>query len=333
GRYHGVQLASDPDPFYYRPDLDAPRHPGLLRRAGHSFISPGVRAPVHPVLGDHDILVAGELVPTDTTRALAVGDQALWELPQGLSLPPGTQLTAGGSPDGPPLPGLVDQFLAQALAGPKVRVPPDPARRQMTPAEALEILRPGTNGSLDYAVDVGRELRLIVLDLARRGGGSGGLVRPDQPGWLASQLAGVGAGAGGRAGAEEQAGRWVIVVSHQPLAGSEGGEALLALLDDHPRVIAALAGHTHRNSIQPRGHYWLINTASLIDYPQQARALRVVRTAGGGVAIQTWMLDHTGSALGAISRQLAYLDAQGGRPKGFAGGRLDRNVTLYIAGS
>ena len=98
------------------------------------------------------------------------------------------------------------------------------------------------------------------------------------------------------------------------------------------RVIAALAGHTHRNSIEPRGHYWLINTASLIDYPQQARALRVLRTAGGGVAIQTWMLDHTGSELGAISRQLAYIDAQGGRPKGFAGSRLDRNVTLYLGG-
>jgi hypothetical protein len=318
GRYHGVQLASDPDPFYYRPDLDAPRHPGLLRQAGRPFVSPGIRAPVHPVLGDHDILVAGEMVPTETTRALAVGDQALWELPQGISLPPGTPLTAGGSPDGPPLPGLVDRFLAQALAGSKIRVPPDPARRQMDATEVVSLLRDGAGGSLDYAVDIGRELRLIVLDLARRAGGSGGLVRPDQPGWLAGQL--------GEAGAR---GRHVIVVSHQPLSSSEGGEQLLGLLDGHPRVIAALAGHTHRNSIEPRGHYWLINTASLIDHPQQARALRILRTAGGGIAIQTWMLDHTGSELGATSRQLAYLDAQGGRPKGFAGDRLDRNVTLY----
>jgi 3',5'-cyclic AMP phosphodiesterase CpdA len=331
GRYHGVQLAGDPDPFYYRPDLDAPRHPGLLVRAGHPFVSPGVGTLVHPVLGDHDILVAGELVPTETTRALAVGGQALWELPQGLSLPPGTELTAGGSPDGPPLPGLVDRFVALALAGPKVRVPPDPRRRQMDPAEALPLLRAGTRGSLDYSADIGRDLRLIVLDLARRGGGSGGLVRADQPGWLASQLEGAGARAGiGAAGAET--GRWVIVVSHQPLASSEGGDQLLSVLDGHPRVIAVLAGHTHRNSIEPRGHYWLINTASLIDYPQQARALRVLRTAGGGVAIQTWMLDHTGSELGTISRQLAYLDAQGGRPKGFAGRRLDRNVTLYLRG-
>ena len=318
GRYHGVQLASDPDPFYYRPDLDAPQHPGLLRQAGRRFVSPGVRAPIHPVLGDHDILVAGELVPTDTTRALAVGDRALWELPPGISLPPGTQLTAGGSPDGPPLPGLVDQFLAQAVAGPTVRVPSDPARRQMDAAEAIQRLRAGASRSLDYGADIGRELRLIVLDLARRAGGSGGLVRPDQPGWLAGQL--------DRAGD-----RHVIVVSHQPLGSSEGGDSILSLLDHHPRVIAALAGHTHRNSIEPRGHYWLINTASLIDYPQQARALRVLHTAGGGMAIQTWMLDHIGSELGAISRQLAYLDAQGGRPKGFAGDRRDRNVTLYLA--
>jgi 3',5'-cyclic AMP phosphodiesterase CpdA len=313
--YYGVQLAGNPDPFYYRPDLDAPRHPGLLSAAVRPFRSPGLRAPVHPVLGDHDILVAGEIAPTGQTRALAVGDQALWELPPGLSLPPGVPLTAGVSPDGPPLPGLVQQFLSRALAGPTVRVPPDPARGEMTPAETVAALRPGTTASLDYHVDVGPDLRLIVLDLARRAGGSGGLVRPDQAGWVAGRLDSAGA-------------RWVMVVSHQPLSSSEGGESVLSLLDGHPRVIAALSGHTHRNLISPRAGYWLISTASLIDYPQQARALRVVRTAGGGVAIQTWMLDHTG-ALGTVSRQLAYLDAQGGRPKGFAGGRLDRNVTLY----
>jgi hypothetical protein len=319
-RYYGVQLASDPDPFYYRPDLDAPQHPGLLARAARPFVSVGVGAPVYPVLGDHDILVAGEVEPTDLTRALAVGNQALWELPPGLTVPPGTSLTAGGSPDGPPLPGLVNQFLARALAGPKVRVPANAGRVEMDPLEVIGRLgRPGSY--LDYHVDIGSELRVIVLDLARRGGGSGGLVRPDQPGWLASQIGSSG-------------GRWVIVVSHQPLGGSQGGDQLLALLDDHPRVIAAVSGHTHRNLIEPRataaGGYWLISTASLIDYPQQARALRVVRTAGVGIAIQTWMLDPTAPGdLGAISRQLAYLDAQGGRPQGFAGGRPDRNATLY----
>jgi hypothetical protein len=44
------------------------------------------------------------------------------------------------------------------------------------------------------------------------------------------------------------------------------------------------------------------------------------------------MLDHVfPGELGTISRQLPYLDAQGGRSRGFAAGRLDRNVTLYRA--
>lgn len=329
GGYVGVQSAANADPFYYRPDLDAPRHPGLLAASVRPFQSAGLGRPWYPVLGDHDILVAGEIAPTATTRALALGDRALWELPPGLTLPPGARRGTGASPDGPPSPGLVDRFLMQALAGPKVRVPADAARREMGPGEVVgrlavaSGLRLAARERLDYVADIGPRVRLIVLDLARREGGSGGLVTVGQPAWLAAELAAAGE-------------RWVIVASHQPLPSSEGGELLLGLLDRHPRVIAAIAGHTHRNRIVPRsapgGGYWLINTASLIDYPQQARAIRVLATAGGGVALQTWMLDHVlPGELGLVSRQLAYLDAQGGRPQGFAGGRLDRNVILYRA--
>ncbi|HWE09449.1 MAG TPA: hypothetical protein VG325_08840 [Solirubrobacteraceae bacterium] len=331
--YFGVQLAANTDPFYYRPDVDAPRHPGLLRRAVETFVSLGVGTSVAPVFGDHDGLVAGEIVPTPLTMSLAVGDRALWELPSGLSLPPGARRGATTSPDGPPDPGLVGPFLQAALAGPTVRVPPDPRRVEMSFGEALTRLvaaaAPGTttrrdaSGSprLDYAVDAGPGVRVIVLDLVRRGGGSGGLVEASQPAWLAAQLAAAGD-------------RWVMVVSHQPIEGSAGSEALLALLDRAPRVIAALSGHTHRNRITPRptpaGGYWLISTASLIDYPQQARALRVAGTDGGGAAIHTWMLDHVSAgSLGTVSRQLSYLDAHGGRPGGFAGRHADRNAVLY----
>ncbi len=324
--YYGVQLADNADPFYYRPDLDAPRHPGLLQRATHPFRSPGLtrKTTTFPVLGDHDILVQGEIAPTTETRALATGNRALWELPPGLQLPKQQEALLANSPDGPITPTLVNGFLAQALAAPKKPVPADRARSEMDAGEVVARLSQGRiEPTLDYAADIGQGLRLIVLDLARRAGGSGGLVRPDQPAWLTQEL---------RAAND----KWIIAVSHQPLAGSEGGEQLLSLLDQHPRVIAALSGHTHRNQITARptqtGGYWLINTASLIDYPQQARALRVMATEGGGVAIQTWMLDHVFPGdLGSISRELAYLDAQGGRPNNFIGARLDRNVTLFRA--
>jgi hypothetical protein len=49
--------------------------------------------------------------------------------------------------------------------------------------------------------------------------------------------------------------------------------------------------------------------------------------------LQTWALDHVpdGGGLGDTARALSYIDSQGGRPQGFAGAELDRNVTLCRA--
>lgn len=326
-RYHGVQEAGDADPFYYRPDIDAPRHPGLLAAATRRFHAAGLKAPWYPVLGDHDLLVQGILTPTSLTDGIARGGRAVWRLPSGLKAPPGASDLAAAAPDGLPDPGLFEPLIQQLLSAPGVDVPADPHRRELSAATVVKQLRraaslPRGGGLLDYTFDVGPRLRVIVLDLVRREGGSDGLVHGGQATWLSRQLA--------RAGD-----RWVLVVTHQPLTNSVGGSGLLALLDRVPRVVAVLSGHTHENRIEPRqgpgGGYWLISTASLIDYPQQARALRLHETDGGGVALQTWMLDHVPGELGDVSRELAYLDAQGGRPQGFAGSPRDRNVTLFKA--
>jgi len=315
--YDGVQAAANPDPAYYRPDVDPPRHPGLLDAAQRPFRAPGLRAPWYPTPGNHDLLLAGELARTPSTEAVAVGDRRLVTPSSSLDVPRTEDALT---------PQLVDSVLSGGLPGTTARTAPDEGRRELTPAETVAGLRraSGHGGSgprMDYAFDAGREVRVIVLDTVRRDVGSGGVLAAAQARWLAGELR--------RAG-----GRRVVVVSHQPLTKVDGGQAALALLDRDPHVIAALAGDSHHNRIRarttPAGGYWLVQTAALADYPQQARMLRIREAAGGGTVIETWMLDTAPDPLADTARELAYLDAQGGRPQHDAGTRLDRNVRLFV---
>jgi hypothetical protein len=114
--------------------------------------------------------------------------------------------------------------------------------------------------------------------------------------------------------------RWVVVVTHEPLARTPGADAVLARLDRHPRTLAALAGSVHRASVTPRrapnGGWWLLTTPSIADFPMQARMLRVREAARGGALLDTWLLDLAPGGLPDVARELAFLDAQGGRPRG-----------------
>jgi len=312
--YDGPQSASNPDPFIYRPEVDAPRHPGLLDRAQQRFRSPGLDAPWYPALGNHDVLVQGEAPPSARLEQLAVGDRALVEADTDLRLPDSFDASA------------VDEVLGGGLPGRTAPVPADPARGHLAAGEVVARLRAagdggGSGARLDYSFDVGPSLRAIVLDVVRREGGSDGRVSGGQVRWLGREIA--------RAGP-----RWLIVVTHQPLRSSLGGRRALALLDSSPRVVAAVSGHTHESSLEPRrtdaGGYWLIGTPSLADFPQQTRALRLVQTTGG-LALETWMMDTAPGGLADTARELAFLDAQGGRPQGAAGGVADRNARLYLS--
>ncbi len=330
--YEGPQEASNPDPFFYRPDIDAPRHPGLLDAAEQPFASPGLAAPWFPLVGNHDLLVQGEVPSTPELDALATGDRLLTGLRRNLRLPDTGGRKGEGSGAGLDLPdesalspGLVDEVIGRGLPGPTEAVAADPGRRHLPPRAVVARLRAasGHGGSgplMDYSFDVGPRVRVIALDLVDRAGGSRGVVGPGQPEWLRRQL-------------DRAHDREVIVMTHQPIDGSRGGARLLTVLDRSPAVIATIAGDTHRNSIEPRptaaGGYWRIGTSSLADFPQQARAIRVVATEGGGVALETWMIDGTGSPLADTARELSYLDAQGGRPQGDAGDPGDRNARLY----
>jgi 3',5'-cyclic AMP phosphodiesterase CpdA len=305
--YDGVQEASNPDPFYFRPDHDAPRHPGALAAAQRRFRAAGLPVRWYPAVGNHDVLVQGEVPATDAIEDVAEGDR----------------LVTGLDPSFQP-PTLDEDEVRTLLAdgelfGRAETVPADPARRHLAPADLVERLAAAAGvrpvaGRLDYTFDLGAEVRGIVLDTADRAGGSRGVVTADQLAWLRGQLAGD---------------RWTVVFAHNPLEASDGGEAALELLDRTPQVVAVVSGHRHRNAIERRDGYWLIGTASLADFPQQARMFRL-READGGAVLETWTVDHDGLGLAGTARELAFLDAQGGRPQGLAGERSDRNVRLFV---
>ena len=309
--YDGVQEASNPDPFYFRPDNDAPRHPGALAAAQGRFRAGGLGVPWYPAAGNHDVFVQGEVPATEQIEEVTLGGRMITGLDPAF-LPP--------TVDEDDAPEAVRVLLEQReIVGRGEDVPADPARRHLEPDELVSRLasaagvRPAAPGRLDYTFDVG-DVRAIALDTVNRAGGSRGLVSAEQVAWLRGQL---------------RTSSWVVVFAHNPLESSDGGEAALAALDAAPRVVAVVSGNRHRNTIEPRDGYWLIGTSSLADFPQQARMFRL-REASGGAVLETWMVDHDGRGLAGTARELAYLDAQGGRPQGFAGRPTDRNARLFV---
>jgi hypothetical protein len=295
--YAGVQGADSADPFYYRPDHDAPAHPGALEQAQKPFRATGLKAPWYPLVGNHDVLAQGEVPVTPAIDAFAIGNRLVPSLDPKLR-PPRDEASAKAA---------VAALLDGPLGLETVTVPADPNRRLNAPGEAERRLGHPT---MDYTASIGPHVSAILLDTVNRDGTSQAHVTPAQIEWLRAQLAATD--------------RWVMVFSHNPLP-----DAALTALDGDPHVVATIAGNSHRNTIVQRGSYWRITTSSLADFPQQSRMFRL-RETSTGVALETWMVDHDGRGLAGISRELAYLDAQGGRPQHFAGGRGDRNARLFV---
>ena len=332
-RFEGV-MDGDPDhydPYFWHPgkppagaaqDIPTRKHgfptlPRLLNACRQPFQATGLSMPWYAVFGNHDQLVQGNFPQLDLFRNTAVGDQ-------------------------------------KAYATTVRTVTADAKRRLLSRAETIEEhftttgLPVGhgfteanrTSGVGYYTFDQG-PIRFLVMDTVNENGGPDGSVGQSQFEWIAAQLA-------------ASAGMLVIASSHhtswtmgndRTTGGAEPrvlGPDLVELFLQHDNVIAWVNGHTHDNQIRAHrsgtGGFWEINTASHVDWPQQARLIEVMDNEDGSLSIFCTMIDHQARRrqdsyesvmeLASLSRLLSANDWQ--LHKGSRGRRNARNVELLV---
>ncbi|HET9499050.1 MAG TPA: TIGR03767 family metallophosphoesterase [Marmoricola sp.] len=366
-RYEGVM---DADPLYYdphywhpgRPPLGNgpdryksqygfPTLPGLLDAARRPFNAVGLSVPWYTCFGNHDGLSQGNF-PARTTQTSTLATGAL----KVISPPPGVAPADVLDPEGSTL----EQILGSLVVSPYVKlVTPDATRRQLSRGEIVEehfatsglpVGHGFTQDNRDsdtayYFFDDG-PFRHVVMDTVNPNGYADGSLDAPQFAWLQDTVAAA-------------SGRAVIVYSHHtsqtmdnPFIATGGdldprvlGAEVTAYLLSQERVIAWVNGHTHRNEITPHvradgsGGFWEINTASHIDWPQQARVIEVADNLDGTWSIFTTVIDHAAPAdyagdlsstvsLASLSRELSVNDPQ--YNPAARGALADRNTELLV---
>jgi metallophosphoesterase (TIGR03767 family) len=367
-----------------------PRYPGLLERAQASFKAVGLKVPWYISRGNHDGLIQGNApASTDLFRAIAVGclkvfpsavfDPSVYagksadELFAAFNNPTFiAQLLASGRAVAPdPDRQIISKRAYRALMTGKRR-----HGFAFTPKKQLAASR-GTASY--YAFSPRRGLRFISLDTVAEGGGQNGNLDDPQYRWLKGELA-----------KEHKRHRLVVVFGHHTMEtmdnaradedagacqpadepgcdrdprkstpihrGVVGKRSVSALLEGTPNVVAYVAGHTHANRVRffrgRRGHgFWQINTASHIDWPEQARLIEIMDNRDGTLSLFGTLIDSAAPAaapppgpaaafsptqLASLARTLAFNDPQDTGLEGSAGGgskagtRKDRNVELVV---
>ncbi len=328
-----------------------PKVPGLLAAARRPFRAHGLDIPWYAVFGNHDTLVQGGFKPEiQHLRPVATGNLKLVTPPRGMGK---DDLLAAIKSD-------FAAFLRTHRDTAAVRqVTPDEDRRMLTRKQVVEehfrtaglplghgfTQRNRDDGTAYYTFTEGR-VRFIVLDTCNPNGGSRGSIDEAQMAWLSDKL-------------DRSHDYAVIVASHHNLRTMTGrrrgetspgkrvlGPRIARLLLKHHNVIAWLNGHSHTNEVRALhrsgsdGGLWEINTASHIDWPQQARLIEVTDNRDGTLSIFTTMVDHVAKPsyerrtdtvlqLASLGRELAVNDWQS-LPHAQEGRRKDRNVELLV---
>lgn len=336
---------------HFRADHGFPTVPGLIDAARQPFQAAGVDTEWYSVFGNHDGLTQGTVPQTAVFEAIAVGSLKINSLPLGLSQQDVLDALTGGD-----LAGLLNDLLGSSLV-PVRTVTADPNRRLLDRTEVIAEHfttsgSPVGHGYTQENLDTGNAyywfdkgpIRCIVMDSVNNNAYADGSLDAPQFDWIKQVLA-------------DSAGKGVILFSHHtsgtmsnqiaiPPGGQVTGETLVEELLTHPNVIAWVNGHTHNNEIWAHtradgsGGFWEINTASHIDFPQQARIIEIADNEDGTWSIFTTILDHAAPpgfdgdlsnplSLAALAREISANDPQ--HPEtDHIGTPADRNTELLV---
>jgi len=368
GVYEGVQAWSE-SVFAYHPDdptgdpfgeYGFPTLPGMLQAAVTvPAESPGVPVPWYSVYGNHDTLYMGTLPINQQLVTWSEGGRKAATI-EGLLPDYLAQFNADAS--------VLQRMLGSVAMGVGMRlgikaVTPDPQRKIFdqvgfmqahldSPAVPGPVGHGFTQANVDsqrtwWKADLGPFVRAFGLDTCNQVAGPDGAVPEEQFLWLRGEL--------------EQAARdnkLAVVLSHHnsltlentaaPALGPSQrlvhAEEFIAMLLDHPNLIAWVNGHTHANTIQAHSRdgrgFWEITAASCVDFPQQQQLIEVVDNRDGTLSLFTTVVDHAGpaeyrvgdySALGlaSLSRELSANDWEES-PTMLYGSPLDRNCELLL---
>jgi metallophosphoesterase (TIGR03767 family) len=370
GTPNGVSTGAD----LPRSKYGFPVIPSLLDACRRQFKASGLGLPWLTAYGNHDGLLQGNLAPSALAQGVAVGSRKILSLPPGFTL--GDLLGAlGGNPT----------LFNQLINGPTRPVTADRGRRILTRSQTVAeyfkttgtpvghgFTKANRDRGTAYYTFLSGGVRCIVLDTVNPNGDADGSLDQTQLNWLTSLLNGNSKVRLRSDGAREHApgtNHLIVIFSHHTIAtmgntttGASApgvrilGDQVQQLLLQYPNVVAWVNGHTHVNHVIPHlrpsgwrvpGGFWEINTASHIDFPQQARIVELVDNRDGTLSIFGTIIDSlaplrwtgTGSPvqLAALSRELSAndwqnrvsgLDANG--HDGRRGAVSDRNVELLV---
>jgi metallophosphoesterase (TIGR03767 family) len=373
----------DPVPDSAGPDLARssygfPTVPGLLDAARRPFTPRGLSVPWYIAYGNHDGLVQGNFPQSFQLDAIARGTIKVIAPPAGLT---GDDLLTGLQSGNP---AFIAQILATA---PVKTVTPDDDRHILTRAETVDeyfrttgtprghgfTARNKTDGTAYYTFDHGR-ITFITLDTVNPNGYNDGSMDRPQVDWLERQLKARHTrhlDADGNVVHGKGPDRVIVLFSHHTIGtmtnpfvtgvDEQGpprvlGDEVEALLLRYPNVVLWVNGHTHVNKVvahkRPSGSrfaggFWELNTASHVDWPEQARLVEIADNRDGTLSVFGTIVDSaapllhrhrtdTALHLASLSRELAANDWQerGGvsaDTDGRRGARQDRNVELLVA--